>query len=121
MNLKAFIFVGLLSLAFPAIAHDAKGPNGGRMTDAGNYHVELVTKQNDMEVFISDSKEKPVASTGFKGLAVLVVDGKPVRVPLEPSGSDRLKGSAGLPIPVNVKGVIQLTAQDGKTAQAKFE
>ena len=121
MNSKVLILVGLLSLTFPALAHDAKGPNGGRVTDAGNYHVELVTKQNDIEVFISDSKEKPVASTGFKGLVILAVQGKPVRVTLEPSGSDRLKGSADLAIPVNAKGVVQLTAPDGKTAQAKFE
>jgi hypothetical protein len=121
MNIKALVPVGLLFLVFPAFAHDAKGPNGGRISDAGNYHVELVTKQRDIEIFISDSKDKPVAATGFKGLAILVVQGKPVRIPLEPMASDRLKGSAGLPIPVNAKGVVQLTAPDGKTAQAKFE
>lgn len=120
MKLSALALVCVLSLAIPALAHDAKGPNGGRLADAGPYHVEMVVKQGTIEVFVSDDKEKPVVASGFKGLAILVIAGKSERIVLEPSGNDRLKGSASTSVPDNAKGVIQLTAPDGRVSQAKF-
>jgi hypothetical protein len=120
MNLKTLLLAGVLALAGPALGHDAKGPNGGRVTDAGTYHVELVAKQNTLELFVSDAGEKPVPPTGFKALAILVVDGKPLRITLEPSDKGRLTGKASVTLPTLPKGVVQLTSPDGKTAQAKF-
>ena len=60
----------------PASAHDTKGPNGGQLTDAGKYHVELVGKGTRLEVFVSDAKDAPLPATGFKGLAILVIEAK---------------------------------------------
>jgi len=125
MKLQLLVLVSMMgmaipALAHPALAHEAKGPNGGRLTDAGRYHVEMVAKPNEIEVFVSDAKEQPVAATGFRGLAILVIEGKPQRITLEPAGNDRLKGSSALPVPGNPKGVIQLTAPDGTVSQAKF-
>lgn len=109
-----------LGAVLPARAHDAKGPNGGQLTDAGKYHVELVGKGTRLEVFVSDTGEKPLPATGFKGLAILVIDGKPQRIPLQPDGADRLTGTASAPLAAPAKGVLQLTAPDGTVAQAKF-
>ena len=104
----------------PARAHDAKGPNGGQLTDAGKYHVELVGKGTRLEVFVSDANDKPLPAAGFKALAILVIDGKPQRIPLQPEGADRLSGTAPVPLASPAKGVLQLTAPDGTVAQAKF-
>ena len=104
-----------------AWAHDAKGTHGGRITDAGSYHVEMVVKSDTVDVFISDGSEKPVAASGFKGTAILVVDGKSQRVVLEPVDGARLSGTATAALPNQPKGVVQLTAPDGKTVQAKFD
>jgi hypothetical protein len=42
MKLKIALAVNALILALPALAHGlAKGPNGGRVVEAGGYHVEL--------------------------------------------------------------------------------
>ena len=107
-------------VVLPARAHDARGPNGGQLTDAGKYHVELVGKGTRLEVFVSDADDKPLPATGFKALAILVIDGKPQRIPLQPEGSDRLSGTAPVPLAPPAKGVLQLTAPDGTVAQAKF-
>ena len=108
------------STVLPARAHDAKGPNGGQLTDAGKYHVELVGKGTRLEVFVSDADDKPLPATGFKALAILVIDGKPQRIPLQPEGADRLAGPLSAPLASPAKGVLQLTAPDGAVAQAKF-
>jgi hypothetical protein len=120
MNLKSLILASLIAVAVPAAAHDVeKGPHGGRMADAGSYHVELVAKDNTVDVFLTGADDKPVSATGFKGTAILVVDGKAQRIVLEATGA-KLTGKAGVPLPAQPKGAVQLTAPDGKTASAKF-
>ena len=109
-------------MAAPAFAHEVReGPNGGRIADAGEYHVELVAKADVVEVFLSDSADKPVDPAGFKGIAILLVDGKQQRVALGQAGPDRLSGKiAGKPAAAP-KGVVQLTTPQGSSVQARFQ
>lgn len=113
------VFVGLTS---PGFAHEAaKGPNGGLRVDAGKFHTELVADgTTKVIVFLGDAEQRPIAATGFKGNAILVVDGKSQRFPLEFTEGSTLVGTAPVPVPAGVKGAIQLTAPDGTTAQGKF-
>jgi hypothetical protein len=120
MHIKALILVGILCSAYPALAHDIKGPNGGRVADAGRYHVELVAKDTVLDLFVADTANQPVKPEGFKGVAILIVDGKSQRIPLEPADNRKLSGIATTKLPGNPKGVVQLTLPDGKTAQARF-
>jgi hypothetical protein len=121
MNAKLLFAAALLSWSACASAHDTKGTNGGRVADAGSYHVELVSKSDKLELFVSDENQKSIPATGFKAIAILVVDGKSQRIPLEPVGSAVLSGTAKVTLPAQPKGVVQLTGPDGKTAQAKFD
>ncbi len=50
-------------------AHETAGQHGGRVTDAGKFHVELVAKGETVDVFLSDEGQKPVPAAGFKGTA----------------------------------------------------
>jgi hypothetical protein len=106
--------------ASPALAHDAEGSHGGRIVDAGEYHVELVAKASAIEVFVTDGKDRPVAAT-FKGVAILLVDGKQQRIPLESAAPGRLTGKTNAAGSSTVKGVVQLTGSDGKSVTARFQ
>jgi hypothetical protein len=121
MITKVLLFMGLLALsAAPLAAHEVQsGPNGGRIVEGGNYHFELVTRGDTVEVFLTDMADKPVPVTGYRGAAILVVDGRSQRIPLEPA-ADRLAGRAATPLPARPRGAVQLTAPDGRTAQARF-
>jgi len=119
MYRKAFILAAALGLSLPAAAHDREGPNGGRVADAGPYHVELVANGSQLDLFVADTANKPVAPAGFKGVAILVIEGKSQRIPLEPADR-KLSGMTDAKLPADPKGVIQLTLPDGKTAQARF-
>ena len=112
--------VALLA-ALPAYAHDAKSLHGGRLADAGPYHVELVAKETTIEVFIVGENGKPVDPKGFKPVAIFTLGGKAERIPLAPSEKDRLSGTAATALPAKPKGAVQLTAPDGKTATARFD
>lgn len=115
------IALAIMIAASPAAAHDiAHGPNGGRVAEAGAYHVELVAKGPSLEAFVTGADAKPVAPRGFKGVALLVVEGKAQRIPLAPEGG-RLAGQAQVPLPPTPKGAVQLIAPDGQTASARFD
>ena len=111
-----------LALALPAAAHEAgRGRNGGLRVDAGKYHTEVVVDgTTNVVVFLSDVDDKPISAAGFKATAIIVVDGKSTRIPLEPADGSRLVGQSPAPVKAGVKGVVQLTAPDGATAQGKF-
>lgn len=113
--------VALLAPTF-ALAHDAaKGRHGGWRVDAGKYHTELVVDgSSNVVVYLSDADDKPIPAAGFKGTAIFIIDGKSQRFALAPSEGSKLVGTAPAPIKRGVKGVVQLTAPDGSSAQGKF-
>jgi hypothetical protein len=119
-----FTIVTLASILFTvlsATAHEVeKGSNGGRIVEAGAHHLELVVKENAVNVFVTDAGEKPVSIIGFKGVAVFTISGKAQRIPLEPKEGTRLSGTSPVALPAEPVGVVQITAPDGKTAQGRF-
>lgn len=120
MMLPRLTLAAALLAATAAYAHETAGQHGGRVTDAGSFHVELVVKGETVDVYVSDGKQKPVPATGFKGTAILVVGGKPARVALEPADGNRLSGKAAVALGDSPKGAVQLTGPDGATASGKF-
>lgn len=122
--MKTLITALALAILLPAaaLAHQPRpGPNGGLMVDAGSYHAELLADGSEtVTLFLFDAADKPVESAGFKANAILVVNAKPARFPLEPAGGQKLVGKAPGPVAPGAKGAVQLTAPDGITAQAKF-
>ena len=122
MKIQNVLMIVAMLAAVPAYAHEVeKGPNGGRIADAGEFHVEVVAKSNVIEVFLSDSSDKPVPPAGFKGIAILLIDGKQQRIALDQAGADRLSGKTTGTLSANVKGVVQLTTPKGTSVQARFK
>lgn len=110
-----------LLLSTPAVAHEAAiGPNGGMRVDAGPYRVELVPAGTKVDVYITLDDDSQTDTTTMSATAILLIDGKPVRATLAPSLPGILSGDAGVIVPDNVKGAVQLKGADGKTVQAKF-
>jgi hypothetical protein len=96
---------------------------GGAVAGAlvGSAEALHVVAGGALDVFVSDAQDRPLPATGFKGLAVVVSGGKPLRIPLTAVAPDRLSGGAGLVAGQPLKGVIQLTAPDGKPGSAKLD
>ncbi len=128
MKLKTLAVLASLVLALPAASyaqhkhghgHAETGKHGGKMSEAGDYHVELVAKGDAIEVYVSDHDDKPVAMAGFKGIAILSAGGKSQRIVLAVE-STKLAGKATGTLPAQPKGVVQITPPNGKTVSAKF-
>lgn len=128
MKLRILTVLAALAFALPGASYAQhkhghgqveKGKNGGQMTEAGDYHVELVVKGDTIEVYVADHDDKPVAVSGFKGVAILSAGGKSQRITLD-AGDGKLTGKATGALPAQPKGVVQITPPGGKTASAKF-
>jgi hypothetical protein len=130
MTFKMFAVFAALAFVVPGTAHAQQkhnhghgqienGKNGGQMVEAGDYHVELVTNDGIIDVYVSDHDDKPMPIAGYKGLAILSIGGKSQRIVLE-TGVGKLTGKAGGALPKQPKGVVQITPPGGKTVSAKF-
>ena len=121
MKFRHLALGAALLAAMPAYAHEPKASHGGRVAEAGPYHVELVAKDNAIEVFLLGENDEPVDPKGFKGIAIFNLGGKAERITLAPSEKNNLSGTAASALPASPKGAVQLTAPDGKTATARFD
>lgn len=118
----ALLAAVLASLPASSFAHAPNvGENGGAQTDAGSFHVEVVAKETIIDVYLRDHSNKAVVTTGFKGTAVFVVDGKPLRIELSPAGDNRLSGAAPVALPGTPKGAVLITTPSGTTAKGTFQ
>lgn len=119
MRFKLLALMLTLGMA-PAFAHEPrKGPNGGALVDAGTYHIEVIGSGTTLDVIVSDAADKPVPATGFKALAIIVIDGKTQRIPLEPTADGKKLTGTAPAVLASLKGAVQLTDRDGKTATGR--
>jgi hypothetical protein len=85
------ILAACLLLAWPAtvLAHEGPGPHGGPTTDAGDYYMELVIKETQLQVFLFEQKgDAPVGTKEAKGRATVLVGQEKATIVLEPGASD---------------------------------
>lgn len=80
MNRRFFI-AALLVSPLPALAQGhshthGPGPNGGQIGDIGSRHVELVTRDGELRLYLLDDQEKPITARGASGTATIQAQGR---------------------------------------------
>ena len=116
------LMIAAIAAALPlsaALAHEARGPNGGTVKDAGPYHMELVVKGADLSVFLTDAKDQPVNVAGATGTAIVLADRKQQSVALHPGGNG-LHGHGDFAGAKDLQVVVSMTLPGSKAIQAKF-
>lgn len=121
MKLKILVATALAMAPLVAFAHAPKtGHNGGPQADAGGFHVEIKPEGTSLAVFLRDHADNEVTTSGYKGTAIFLIDGKAERIPLAPAGGNRLTGTATVSLPPSPKGTVQITTPTGSTVQGRF-
>ena len=96
-------------------------PHGGQVRAAGPYHLELVVKDGELVVYVTDHAGQEIKTDGGEGKANIQQDkaGSKITVRLEPSQNNMLKGICDFQInPETVIVVfVKLLEQDAYAAR----
>jgi hypothetical protein len=122
MRKRMMIPMVLTAILGPAHAGDVsgKGLNGGRVSDAGNMHVEFVSKGADVSVFTFDHDNKPIPSAGMTGRVTVQEQGKTRSVDLASEASNRLTGKLDGALGSGARVIVSVTPNGGKPVQARY-
>ncbi len=106
-------------------AHSAKHTaplkplHGGQALATGPYHLELVAKDGELLLYITDHSDKAVPTDGAKAKATLQheFEKATIQIELEPSGDNRMKGTGTFVITPDT-GIIVFLKLPGQDAYA---
>jgi hypothetical protein len=122
MNRRALLAVLAVLPAFTALAHGLApaAAHGGVMAETSNDHwVELVVRDGQLVVYVTDPEFKPVPSAQLGGKATVLVGGKREEVTLAPSEANTVTGKLAAPVSGKITAVLALTI-GGKPATVRF-
>lgn len=76
-------------------AEPVKSLHGGQSLAAGPYHLELVTKDGELLLYVNDHSDKPIPTEGAKAKATIQqgFENTNEQVELAPAGENTLKGT----------------------------
>ena len=90
------------------------------MAETSNDHwVELVVRDGQLVVYVTDPEFKPVPSAQLGGKATVLVGGKREEVTLAPSEANTVTGKLAAPVSGKITAVLALTI-GGKPATVRF-
>ena len=75
-------------------------PHGGQVRAAGPYHLELIVKDGELVLYVTDHAGQEIKTDGGEGKANIQQDktGSKITVKLEPSQQNMFTGSGGFQI-----------------------
>lgn len=97
------------------------GSHGGQVRMVEAYHFEVVVKNGEVRVWVTDHADQPVSTDGASGSVVLVNGAGTVQVKLFPAGDNRLAGKDSRVTQGNDTKMILTVAMKGEKAlQARY-
>lgn len=96
------------------------GPNGGPMAEVDPFHLELVATDGTLKIYVFDHSEKPVDVKGATASATVLVDRKPLPVPLTVAGNNLLQGSGAFKAAKDLVVIVNYAPPGGKAVQGRF-
>ena len=128
-KLMATVLISVaLAVSLPAGAHtedyfdSIDAPHGGQMRMAGPYHLELVTKEKEIVLYVTDHSDRKISAEGGVGKAAFQVGkAKPkTSIKLEPAGDNTLKGTGDFSVTPETVIIVFLKLPDQQAQSARF-
>ncbi len=118
----------MLICSAPVEAHKAKHTDtvkplhGGQALAAGPYHLELVAKNGELILYVTDHADKAVPTDGAKAKATIQQEFEKARIEvvLEPSGDNMLKGTGAFMINQDTGIMVFLKLPEQEAYAARF-
>lgn len=126
-RLTGIVLMALLSLSAPAWAHSneylatMKGAHGGMLRMAEMYHFELVVKNGEARVWVTDHGDVPQSTKGAAGSLRFVNGSNVFSVRMSPTGSNELVvKDAKIKLHGGTKLVLTVTMKGEPPLQTRF-
>ncbi len=95
-------------------------PHGGQLRMTGPYHLELVVKDNEILVYMTDHGGNPVSTRNAKANATVLSMRVKTRVLLSPAANDVLRGTGPFRVAPNMKVVVRVDLPSQGSWLARF-
>jgi hypothetical protein len=96
------------------------GPNGGKLADAGKYHLELVIRPAELRVYVTAAKDAKVDTQGAEASATVLAAREKSTLKLVPAGGNALAASGRFDPKAAMTVVVTLTLAKQAPVQARF-
>ncbi|SEP40420.1 hypothetical protein [Nitrosovibrio sp. Nv6] len=125
----AMVFVSAsLVASMPASAHTEEyfdshaAPHGGQMRMAGPYHLELVAKEKELELYVTDHGDTKINTEGGVGKATIQAGkAKPkTTIKLEPTGDNMFKGAGDFTLTPDTVIVVFIKLPEQEAQSTRF-
>jgi len=125
MMLFGVLFVAILALTVPADAHtdeyfeSVQAPHGGQLRMTGPYHMELLAKDGELTVYVTDHADNIISVDGGLAKATVETGSNRAQVHLHPIGGNVLKGEGTFSLTASTVIIVfmKLPNQDGYAAR----
>jgi len=122
------ILGALLICSVPVEAHKAKHDeavkalHGGQSLTAGPYHLELVAKDGELILYVTDHADKAIPTDRAKAKATIQqgYEKARIQVELEPSGDNTLKGTGAFTVNQDTGIMVFLKLPEQEAYAARF-
>jgi hypothetical protein len=122
------ILGALLICSVPVEAHKAKHDepvkalHGGQSLAAGPYHLELVAKDGELILYVTDHADKAIPTDRAKAKATIQqgYEKARIQVELEPSGDNTLKGTGAFTVNQDTGIMVFLKLPEQEAYAARF-
>lgn len=103
-------------------AEPVKSLHGGQSLAAGPYHLELVAKDGELLLYVSDHSDKPISTEGAKAKATIQQGFEKAneQVELVPAGENTLKGTGGFTLSPETGIIVFLKLPQRDAHAARF-
>jgi len=124
--LKSSLLAVSLIFSQGAFAHSDEyldtqtAPHGGQLRMAGIYHYELVVKDNEVTVYLTDHAGANLAAKGAIGTATVLSGKAKASVKLLPTEDNVLKGTSKFELAPDMKVVVSIALPGQASQQARF-
>ncbi len=123
----ALLLFMVITLSGPVSAHTdeyldtLEAPHGGQLRMAGPFHLELVTKEGELLIYVTDHMDKEISTKGGSGKAnVISENGDKVSIDLKPFLGNLMKGKGDFKITPETIVSVFLALEGHETQGARF-
>lgn len=128
MNKSRIFFLTFISLILssPVWPHadeyfdSIAAPHGGQMRMAGPYHMEIITKDKEIVLYITDHANTKISINGGRSKVIVQTGKTKTTVKLQPAGDNVFKGTGNFIVTPETKIVVFIKLPEQEAQVARF-